>query len=45
MKLTAYGGTEIPNFGSCQMYIMGPSNPNPKPEQAEVVDVDGPAVN
>ena len=44
MKLTAYGGSEIPNLGSCQVYIKGPNNPNPKLIQAEVVDVDGPAI-
>ena len=44
MKLTAYGGSEIPNLGSCQVYIKGPNNPNPKLIQADVVDVDGPAI-
>ena len=43
-KLTAYGGSKIPNLGSCQIYIKGPNNPNPKLIQAEVVDVDGPAI-
>ena len=43
MKLTAYGGTKIPNLGSCQVYIKGPNNPKPKEVKAEVVDVDGPA--
>ena len=42
IKLTAYGGTEIQNLGSCQ--VKGPNNPKPKPIQAEFVDVDGPAV-
>ena len=41
MKLTAYGGTEIPNLGSCQVYVKGLNNPKPKVIQAEVVDVDG----
>ena len=44
MKLTAYGGSEIPNLGWCQVYIKGPNNPNPKLIQAEVVDVDGSAI-
>ena len=44
MKLTAYGGTEIRNLGSCQVYFKGPNNPIPKVVQAEVVDVDGPAI-
>ena len=30
MKLTAYDGTEIPNLGSCQVYVKGPNNPYPK---------------
>ena len=25
MKLIAYGGTEIPNLGSCQVYVKGPN--------------------
>ena len=44
MKLIVYGGSNIPNLGSCQVYIKGPNNPNPKVIQAEVVDVDGPAI-
>ena len=44
MKLTAYGGSEIPNLGSCQVYIKGPNNANSRLIQAEVVDVDGPAI-
>lgn len=39
MKLTAYGGTEIPNLGSCQVYVKGLHNPKPKVIEAEVVDV------
>lgn len=38
IKLTAYGGSEVPS------YIKGPNNPNPKLTQAEVVDIDGPAI-
>ena len=41
MKLTTYGGTEIPNLGSCQVYLKGLNNPKPKVIQADVVDVDG----
>ena len=44
MKLTAYGGTEIPNLGSCQVYVKGPNNLKPKEIQAEVVDIDGPPI-
>ena len=43
-KLTAYGGTEIPNLGSCQVYVKGLINSIPKVVQAEVVDVYGPAI-
>ena len=42
--LTAYGGTEIPNLGSCQMYVQGPHNPTPKQITVKVVNVDGPVV-
>ena len=44
MRLSAYGGIEIPNLGSCQIYVKGPNNPSPEPIQTEVVDVDGPAI-
>ena len=44
MKLTACGGSYIPNLGSCQVYIKGPNNPNPKVIQANVADVEGPAI-
>jgi len=44
ITLTAYGRTEIPSLGSCQVYVKGPNNPIPKVVQAEVVDVDGPAI-
>lgn len=44
MNLTAYGGTAIPNLGSCQVYIKGPNNPKPQVIHAEVVDVDGPPI-
>ena len=43
-KLTAYGGTEIPNLGSCRVYAKGPNNPKPKVIQAEAVDVNGPPI-
>ena len=43
-RLSAYGGVEIRNLGSCQIYKKGPNNPSPRPIQAEVVDVDGPAI-
>ena len=43
-QLSAYGGTEIPNHGSCQIYVKGLNNPSPKAIQTEVVDVDGPAI-
>lgn len=42
--LTAYLGTEIPNLGSCQMYVQGPHNPTQKQITVEVVDIDGPVV-
>ena len=45
MKLTAYGANEIPNLESRQVYVKGPDNPYPKSVQAEIVDVDDPAVN
>ena len=44
MKLTAYGGTEILNLVSCQVYVKVPNNPKPEVIQAEVVDVDGPLI-
>ena len=44
MRLSAYGGIDIPNLGSCQIYVKGPKNPSPKPIQVEGVDVDGPAI-
>ena len=42
--LTAYGGTKIPNLGSCKVYVQGPHNPTPRQITVEVVDVDGPVV-
>ena len=30
VKLSAYGGTEVPNLGSCKMYVQGPHNCEPK---------------
>lgn len=44
MKITTYGGTEIPNLGSCQVYVKGHNNPKPKAIQAEVVDINGPSI-
>ena len=44
MRLSAYGGVEIPNLGSYQIYVKGPNNPSPKPIQAEVVDVHSQAI-
>ena len=44
MRLSTYGGIGVPNLGSCRIYVKGPNNPSPKPIQAEVVDVDGPAI-
>ena len=44
MNLTAYGGTAIPNLGSCQVYTEVPNNPKPQVIHAEVVDVDGPPI-
>ena len=44
MKLSAYGGTEIPNLGSCKMYVHGPHNPKPKQITFEVKDVPGPVM-
>ena len=41
VKLSAYGGTEIPNLGSWKMYIQGPHNCEPKQITFEVVDVPG----
>ena len=29
VKLSAYEGTEIPNLGSCKMYVQGPHNCEP----------------
>ena len=44
MKLTAYGGNEIPNVKSWQVYDNYPNNPYPKSVHTEIVDVDGLAV-
>ena len=44
VKLSAYGGTEIPNLGSCKMYVQGPHNYEPKQIAFEVVDVPGPMI-
>ena len=44
VKLSAYGGTEIPNLGSCKMYVQGPLNYKPKQTTFEVVDVPGPVI-
>ena len=44
VKLSAYGGTEIPNLGSCKMYVQGPHNCEPKQIKFEVVDVPGPVI-
>ena len=44
MKLTAYGGNEIPNLKSWQLYDNYPNNPYPKSVHTEIVDVDGLAV-
>lgn len=44
MRLSVYGGIEILNLGSCPIYVKGRNNPSPKPIQAEVVDIDGPAI-
>ena len=44
MRLSVYGGIEIPNLGYGQIYVKGPNNPSLKPFQAQVVDVDGPAI-
>lgn len=44
MRLSAYGGIEILNLGSCPIYAKGRHNPSPEPIQAEVVDIDGPAI-
>lgn len=40
LRLSAYGGTEISNLGSCHIYVRGPNNPVPKPIQAQVMDIE-----
>ena len=44
VKLTAYGGTEIPKLGSSKTYVQGPYNREPKQITFEVVDVPGPVI-
>lgn len=44
VRLSAYGGTEIPNLGSCKMYVQGPHDPKPRQTTFEVVDAHGPAI-
>ena len=39
-----YGGTEIPNLGSCKMYIQDSHNPKPKEITFEVLGVLGPVI-
>ena len=44
VKLSAYGGTEIPNLGVCKMYFQGSHNRKPKQIIFEVIDVPGPVI-
>ena len=39
-----YGGTEIPNLGSCKMYIQDSHNSKPKQITFEVLDVLRPVI-
>ena len=44
VKLSAYGGTEIPNVGSCKLFVQGHNNPHPTAIQAEIVNCEGPVI-
>ena len=44
VKLSAYGGTDIPNIGSCQIFAQSQYQPNPVPVHVEVVDINGPTI-
>ena len=39
VKLSAYGGSQIPTIGPCKIFVKGPGN-----YTAEVADVNGPAI-
>ncbi len=44
-KLTAYGGVNVPNLGSCVVYVQGPHQHKPVGIHAEVANVDyGPTI-
>eukprot|EP00794_Sanderia_malayensis_P013264 gene13264-14631_t len=44
VKLSAYGGTNIPTVGSCDIFVQGPKDNQPQLITTEVVNVDGPAI-
>ena len=44
MKLSAYGGTNIPTMGSCDVYVQAPASPKPHRIKVQVTDADGPAI-
>ena len=44
VKLYAYGGSNIPTVGSCDVYVQGSKSRKPQQINFEVVDVKGPAV-
>ena len=44
VRLTAYGGTDIPTVGSCDVYVQGPNSQTPQLITVEVADVNGPAI-
>lgn len=44
VKLTAYGGTNIPTVGSCDVYVQGPKSQTPQLITVEVANVNGPTI-
>ncbi|KXJ08987.1 hypothetical protein AC249_AIPGENE17533 [Exaiptasia diaphana] len=44
VKLSAYGGTNIPTVGSCDVYVQAPASPKPHRIKVQVTDADGPAI-
>lgn len=44
VKLSAYGGTNIPNLGSCEIFAQSRHQPNPESIHVEIVDANGPVI-
>ena len=44
VKLSAYGGSNIPTVGSCKLYVQKTTDVHPLQIEVEVVDVSGPVI-